>query len=257
MNASLQALRTIPELKTVLSTYRPDRADVMVSSMSNGGTHSGVTSDLRNLFVGMDKTTEAIPPFAFLNSLRRVNPQFAEQSQHGGYAQQGGQQDWLRIRCGLSDTRVILQTPTRCGLRPCLPCDTLFLVVTRTTRLVGLPRLSTTISRLIWSRCESLLCDSVEVFPCVLRNGAHTSLTCDEAPEEPKSVKTDKVLKLDCNININTNYMLTGIKDVSQGRLVVGDRQMADLQWCGRASTRRSRRIRLLSTGLPFTLSES
>lgn len=40
-------------------------------------------------------------------------------------------------------------------------------------------------------------------------------LTCDEAPEEPKNVKTDKVLKLDCNININTNYMLTGIKDVS------------------------------------------
>lgn len=42
-------------------------------------------------------------------------------------------------------------------------------------------------------------------------------LTCDEAPEEAKNVKTDKVLKLDCNININTNYMLTGIKDVGAG----------------------------------------
>jgi ubiquitin carboxyl-terminal hydrolase 14 len=93
MNASLQALRTIPELKTVLSTYRPSQTEARISSISNEGSHSGVTSDLRNLFVGMDKTTEAIPPFAFLNSLRRVNPQFAEQSQHGGYAQQGGQQN--------------------------------------------------------------------------------------------------------------------------------------------------------------------
>jgi hypothetical protein len=65
---------------------------------------------------------------------------------------------------------------------------------------------------------------------CVLTYGPHVSLTCDEAPEEPKSIKTDKVLKLDCNININTNYMLTGIKDVSQGRSVVGGRQITELQ---------------------------
>jgi ubiquitin carboxyl-terminal hydrolase 14 len=89
MNASLQALRTIPELKTALNTYKPDRTNVMIDVLSNGGTHTGVTAKLRDLFNGMDMTTEAIPPIAFLESLRRANPQFAEQSERGGYAQQG------------------------------------------------------------------------------------------------------------------------------------------------------------------------
>lgn len=84
MNASLQALRTIPELQTTLSTYSPrsTSTDVMF------------TKDLKNLFNQMNGTTQAVGPFRFLASLRTVNPQFAEQAQGhggmgGGYAQQG------------------------------------------------------------------------------------------------------------------------------------------------------------------------
>ncbi|KAG5726473.1 Ubiquitin carboxyl-terminal hydrolase 6, partial [Termitomyces sp. T112] len=36
-------------------------------------------------------------------------------------------------------------------------------------------------------------------------------LTCDEAPEEQSSVTTENVLKIECNISISTNFMLTGI----------------------------------------------
>ncbi len=39
-------------------------------------------------------------------------------------------------------------------------------------------------------------------------------LTCDEAPEEPSSVSTEQVLKIECNITISTNYMLSGIMNV-------------------------------------------
>ena len=39
-------------------------------------------------------------------------------------------------------------------------------------------------------------------------------LTCDEAPEEPASVSTEQVLKIECNISITTNFMLTGIMNV-------------------------------------------
>lgn len=39
-------------------------------------------------------------------------------------------------------------------------------------------------------------------------------LTCDEAPEEPASVSTEQVLKIECNINITTNYMVPGILNV-------------------------------------------
>lgn len=39
-------------------------------------------------------------------------------------------------------------------------------------------------------------------------------LKCDEAPEEPPTVVTEKVLKIECNISITTNFMASGIKDV-------------------------------------------
>lgn len=85
MNASLQALRTIPELKTALTTYNSNPAQGMTRLQPG----RRVTSQLSNLFAAMDQTTESIPPFAFLQELRTAAPQFAEQSQHGGYAQQG------------------------------------------------------------------------------------------------------------------------------------------------------------------------
>ncbi|THH28760.1 hypothetical protein EUX98_g5430 [Antrodiella citrinella] len=44
-------------------------------------------------------------------------------------------------------------------------------------------------------------------------------LTCDEAPEEPPSVTSEKVLKVECNISINTNYMQTGIMDALDGKI--------------------------------------
>jgi len=39
-------------------------------------------------------------------------------------------------------------------------------------------------------------------------------LRCDEAPEEPVSVSSEQVLKIECNISITTNFMLTGIMNV-------------------------------------------
>lgn len=41
-----------------------------------------------------------------------------------------------------------------------------------------------------------------------------TTLTCDEAPEEPSSMAKEKIMKLQCNISGTTNYVHTGIKDV-------------------------------------------
>ena len=40
-------------------------------------------------------------------------------------------------------------------------------------------------------------------------------LKCDEAPEEPATITTERVLKIECNITVSTNYMHTGIMDVS------------------------------------------
>jgi ubiquitin carboxyl-terminal hydrolase 14 len=40
-------------------------------------------------------------------------------------------------------------------------------------------------------------------------------LKCDEAVDEPASVSTQNVLKIECNIGSSTNYMHTGIMGVS------------------------------------------
>lgn len=45
-------------------------------------------------------------------------------------------------------------------------------------------------------------------------------LKCDEAPEEPSTVSTEKVLKIECNISITTNFMLSGIMDVRSASLL-------------------------------------
>lgn len=50
-------------------------------------------------------------------------------------------------------------------------------------------------------------------------------LKCDEAPEEPSSVITEKVLKIECNISISTNYMLSGIMDVRAPTVLVKRRR--------------------------------
>ena len=47
-------------------------------------------------------------------------------------------------------------------------------------------------------------------------------LKCDEAADEEPSITTEKVLKIECNININTNYMHTGIMDVSLALVFIG-----------------------------------
>ena len=44
-------------------------------------------------------------------------------------------------------------------------------------------------------------------------------LQCDEAPEEAPTISTENVLKIECNISIQTNYMEFGIKAVRMLRL--------------------------------------
>ncbi len=67
-----------------------DRNPLTVSSPAGSMTPEGrLTASLKNLFSGMNQTTEAVPPFVLLNSLRAVAPQFAEQDARGGFSQQG------------------------------------------------------------------------------------------------------------------------------------------------------------------------
>jgi ubiquitin carboxyl-terminal hydrolase 14 len=87
LNSTLQALRTVPELKDELSRYN-----------GGGGISSlDLTASLRDLYKDMNRTTEAFPPLAFLNALRQSFPQFQERGDDGQFKQQDAEEAWSGI----------------------------------------------------------------------------------------------------------------------------------------------------------------
>lgn len=168
MNASLQAMRTIPELETALQNYQPSS-----SSLALAAPADKLTNSLKQLVKSMSQTTEPFPPLHFLSTLRQVAPQFAEQSRQGGYAQQDADEMWTQT---ISSIHQSLRLPEN-------------------------------------STSGSSNSSSSSFVDRYLAADLQQTLTCDEAPEEPPTVKTDRVFKLDCNISINTNYLMSGIMD--------------------------------------------
>lgn len=98
MNATLQAMRAMPELQVALQRYTllTYIARVLISISFASSAPQGLPSALRNLYQNMSRTTDAVVPATFLAALRQAFPQFAEVSRSGGikgmpamYAQQG------------------------------------------------------------------------------------------------------------------------------------------------------------------------
>ncbi|KAI6167703.1 hypothetical protein EDD17DRAFT_1534319 [Pisolithus thermaeus] len=159
MNATVQAMRAIPELRVALGTSSP--LDVLPKA-------------LRDLYNSMSQTTESVVPASFLTVLRQVVPQFSEldRSKAGmmsGYAQQDAEECWSQI------TNALKEVP---GIDD--------------------------------SGCSVSGKKFVDQF---MTGEMRRELKCDEDENEPPTVSTERVLKIECNISNTTNYMLTGIMD--------------------------------------------
>lgn len=100
MNATLQAMRAIPELQVALQKYALSCSvsySVALISGHHSSTPTGLPMALRNLYTNMSKTTDSVTPSNFVAALRQAFPQFAEQTRAsgikalmgGGFAQQG------------------------------------------------------------------------------------------------------------------------------------------------------------------------
>ncbi|OBS64154.1 hypothetical protein A6R68_07308, partial [Neotoma lepida] len=70
MNATVQCIRSVPELKDALK---------------------------RDLFDSMDKTSSSIPPIILLQFLHMAFPQFAEKGEQGQYLQQDANECWIQM----------------------------------------------------------------------------------------------------------------------------------------------------------------
>ena len=82
MNATLQCLRFIPDLKEHITSS---------SNVSN----SSLATQFVSTFNSLDRSANALPPFSFVQFLRTAYPQFAEMSQSGtsrGYVQQDAEE---------------------------------------------------------------------------------------------------------------------------------------------------------------------
>lgn len=102
MNATLQTLKSIPELQQELQKYNTaatggssEFANSLSSQLGGGGD---LTARLRDLLRQLSQTQEPFAPQSFLNSLRTTFPQFAQRSREGhGYAQQDAEEAWSQL----------------------------------------------------------------------------------------------------------------------------------------------------------------
>ncbi|KAF9562882.1 ubiquitin carboxyl-terminal hydrolase 6 [Agrocybe pediades] len=175
MNATVQALRAIPELQIALN------APSLQSTTPLPGA-------LRDLYHNMSRTTDSITPMQFLQVLREVNPQFAEMDRSEKratdlmmgrqvYAQQDAEECYAAIINSLRNVPGLDENRRSLG--------------TGAEAVAGRPRF-------------------VQQY---LMGEMRRELTCDDeaAKDESKTVQVEQVLKIDCNINVTTNFMLSGI----------------------------------------------
>lgn len=91
MNATVQCLKTVPELREALQSY--SGGVVLQGSMVPS---QSITAALRDLYDSMDKGS-FIPPIILLQVLHTAFPRFAEKTDNGSFMQQDANECWTEI----------------------------------------------------------------------------------------------------------------------------------------------------------------
>jgi len=89
-NATLQCLRSVPELRDALEKY-PGQIGNMITEADHN-----LAAATRDLFGQMSSSTDPIPPLAWILLFRKLYPQF-DQQQNGHYAQQDAEECWSQM----------------------------------------------------------------------------------------------------------------------------------------------------------------
>lgn len=90
MNATVQCLKSVPELRTSLSKFSGN------VSLGGGADAASMTAALRDLYKTMDQGS-TIPPIIMLQVLHNAFPRFAERGEQGGYQQQDANECWMEM----------------------------------------------------------------------------------------------------------------------------------------------------------------
>jgi len=90
MNAVIQCLKSVPEIRTSLSNYSGR------VNLQQGSDAESITAALRDLYKTMD-TGATVPPIIMLQVLHTAFPMFAERGEQGGYQQQDANECWIQM----------------------------------------------------------------------------------------------------------------------------------------------------------------
>uniref|UniRef100_A0A672ZU97 Ubiquitin carboxyl-terminal hydrolase n=1 Tax=Sphaeramia orbicularis TaxID=375764 RepID=A0A672ZU97_9TELE len=172
MNATVQCLRSVPELKSALRRY----SGALRSSGANAPSQY-ITAALRDLYETMDKTSSSLPPIILLQFLHMAFPQFAEKGDQGQYLQQDANECWLQMM------RVLQQKLE--PLEPETPMEK-----TRVMSSISVPLPS------------KIFFLTVLLF----------SMKCTESEEEEPIKGKESQLQLSCFINQEVKYLATGLR---------------------------------------------
>ncbi|XP_053089408.1 ubiquitin carboxyl-terminal hydrolase 14 isoform X1 [Pangasianodon hypophthalmus] len=176
MNATVQCLRSVPELRNSLKKY----SGALRSSGANAPSQY-ITAALRDLYESMDKTSSSIPPIILLQFLHMAFPQFAEKGDQGQYLQQDANECWVQLM------RVLQQK-----LEPQEPETPM-----ETGDGDGGAAASSTKKNFI----DQFFGVEFE-----------TTMKCTESEDEEPTKATESQLQLSCFINQEVKYLATGIR---------------------------------------------
>ncbi|CAK7212738.1 deubiquitinating enzyme [Sporothrix bragantina] len=191
LNASLQTMRSIPELQdSLINRFEAD---------PNNSNTTQLARQLRDVFSNMSSSHAPYVPTRFLNTLRTFNPRFAERSRTGqGFAQQDAEEAWTFIMDNLRRTHLVKDAPKT--LPPALE--------------EGPTSTATTVEDVPEEGASSSSGSSVSVVKRYLAGEFQKTLVCDE-PEgrtDADSVTTTETfLSLPCHISISVNHLRDGL----------------------------------------------
>ncbi|XP_072111807.1 ubiquitin carboxyl-terminal hydrolase 14 isoform X1 [Mobula birostris] len=174
MNATVQCLRSVPELRDTLRKYKGAlRTSVAMTPPQY------ITAAFRDLFESMDKTSSSIPPIILLQFLHMAFPQFAEKGEQGQYLQQDANECWVQIMRVLQQKLDPLESDA--------PLETN-------------------------SEGAAVSTSKKNFIDQFFGIEYETSMKCTEAEDEEVTKGKETQLQLSCFINQEVKYLFTGLK---------------------------------------------
>lgn len=99
MNATVQCLKRVNELKDGLKTYSDAGGAGSLAMRAGGELDSGklMAKAAKVLFTNLDFKGEPFSPFGFVQTLRQIYPQFNETDDHGHHKQQDAEECYTAL----------------------------------------------------------------------------------------------------------------------------------------------------------------